>query len=548
LAASISIAAVRSRQICLGLFLVSFVSYLLFSHLVPITDPVESNYALTAKEMVKSGDWLSPQIYGQVWFDKPIFFYWLTALAYKFFGFSDLAARLFPALFAGLGVVLLYWFMSKTASQSVALLSALIMGTSLEYVLLAKFVITDMVLFVFNSAALVFFYLGYIGAERTKRWYYPMYVSMALAVLTKGPVGLLLPGLVMLIFIVVRRNWAELKNMSIPAGLIMFLAIALPWYGAMYYTHGSEFINTFLGVHNYLRATVSEHPKDNVFYYYIVVFLLSMLPWAPLALKAMVATGKDRELRKSPLWIFSFIWIGVYFVFYSLMATKYLTYTFPILFPCAMLAGNYTTQLLNNNEKSTIMYWTGIPMLISTLGYITAAHRYLENQCFIAAAGGLVLITALMLWRIKERHSTYVLRLLCVYQVSIYTILAFFAFPVMADIKSGKDLAQSLLDYNDRQVGFYEFYSTSAVYYSGKTVVKIVSQKSELSPQTELSWASKYTMPAQSLTSFVTNTPKDSIVIIVPEQQRKQFLEEISDSNVKLLKTNGKFSYYQLEK
>lgn len=73
MATSISISAARSRHICLGLFLVSFVSYLLFSHLVPITDPVESNYALTAKEMVKSGDWLSPRIYGHVWYDKPIF-------------------------------------------------------------------------------------------------------------------------------------------------------------------------------------------------------------------------------------------------------------------------------------------------------------------------------------------------------------------------------------------------------------------------------------------------------------------------------------------
>lgn len=221
--ASISAAVVRARQVCLAIFLVSFISYLFFSQLVPITDPVEANYVLTAKEMVKSGDWLSPQIYGHVWFDKPILFYWLTALAFKIFGFSDLAARIAPALFGAAGVVMMYWFVNKMAGRSVALLAALILATSLEYVLLAKFVITDMVLFVFNSGALVFFYLGYIRADETRQWYYAAYASMALAVLTKGPAGLLLPGLVIVAFLATQRNWSELRNMSIMSGVLIFM-------------------------------------------------------------------------------------------------------------------------------------------------------------------------------------------------------------------------------------------------------------------------------------------------------------------------------------
>jgi len=543
-AVSISIAGVRSRQICLGLFLLSFVSYLLFSHLVPITDPVESNYALTAKEMVKSGDWLSPQIYGHAWFDKPVFFYWLTALAFKFFGFSDLAARLTPALFAGLGVVLIYWFLSKTLNQSVALLSALVMGTSLEYVLLAKFVITDMVLFVFNSAALVFFYLGYTKADGTKRWYYVMYASMALAVLTKGPVGLLLPGLVMVIFIAVQRKWAELRKMSIPTGLFLFSAIALPWYVAMYYAHGAEFIDTFFGVHNYLRATVSEHPKDNVIYYYVVVFLLSMLPWAPLALKAMVVTCKNRSLRKSPLWLFSFIWMGVFFLFYSFMATKYLTYTFPMLFPVAMLTGNYLEQLLIQNKTNTIIYWVGIPMVFSTLGYIIAAQRYLENLWLVAIGGSLMLIVAFVWTKIKQQRLKYVLGLLCLCQVAVYVIVSFVIFPAIADTRSEKDLAQNLLNYSNQRLGLYEFYSTSAVYYSGKTAVKLTSSETVASPQTELSWSSKYTMPTESLVSFMTNSKAGSAVIVVPEEKREQFLDEIKNCSLQLWKTTDRFSYY----
>jgi 4-amino-4-deoxy-L-arabinose transferase-like glycosyltransferase len=542
--ASISLATVRSKQLCLGLFLFSFFFYLLCSHLVPITDPVESNYALTAKEMVDSSDWLSPRIYGQVWFDKPILFYWLTAASFKIFGFSDFAARLMPALFAGCGVALIYWFLNKTVSQSAALLSALVLGTSLEYVLLAKFVITDMVLFVFNSAALAFFYLGYSRADGTKRWYITMYIGMALAVLTKGPVGMILPVLVILIFLGLKHNLAELRNMSIPAGLLVFALIALPWYACMYYEHGSKFVDTFLGVHNYLRATVSEHPQDNVFYYYAVVFLLSMLPWAPLTLKAMVAAYKT-SLLKSPLRLFILIWAGVYLLFYSLMATKYLTYTFPTLFPLAVLTGIYLDELLRTNKKYTILYWVGIPLVFSAFTYIAAAYHYYQTPWLVAAGAVLLLNIAVTLWRAKAYSAKYVLGLLCVSQLAVYMLLSFILFPAIADTRSAKELAPTLAEYHNYQIGFYDFYSTSAVYYSDQVAIRVTSSETAAFPSNELSWSSKYTMPTQSLASFSANPGKGRI-IIVPEHRKNQFLESITDNKWQLLKETGKFSYYYL--
>jgi 4-amino-4-deoxy-L-arabinose transferase-like glycosyltransferase len=541
--ASISLTTVRSKHICLSLFLISTFVYLLSSHLLPITDPVESNYALTAKEMITSSDWLSPRIYGQIWFDKPILFYWLTALSFKLFGFSDFAARLMPALFAGSGVTLVYWFLNKTVSHSVALLSALVLGTSLEYVLLSKFVITDMVLFVFNSAALAFFYLGYSRAEGTKRWYLAMYISMALAVLTKGPVGLILPVFVIIIFLSLKQEWTETKNMSVPVGLLLFSLITLPWYGGMYYMHGSKFVDTFLGIHNYLRATVSEHPKDNVFYYYAVVFLLSMLPWAPLTLKAMVAAYKT-SLLKSPLRLFSLIWAGVYLVFYSLMATKYLTYTFPTLFPLAVLTGLYLDELLRANKKSTILYWVGVPLVLSSVTFIAATYHYYQTPWLIAVGSALMLNMAVTLWKASAYSGKYVLGLLCVHQIAVYMLLSFILFPTMADTRSAKELAQNLAEYRQYQIGFYDFYSTSAVYYSGQTAVRVTSSEMAALPSSKLSWSSKYTMPTESLASFTAN-PAEGRVIIVPAQRKQYFLESIT-GNWSLLKETGKFSYYYL--
>ena len=539
-------ATIRSRHIGLGLFLTSFTFFLLFSHLLPITDPVESNYALTAKEMATSSDWLSPKIYGQVWFDKPVFFYWLTAATFKLLGFSDLAARLAPALFAALGVVLMYWFLTRISKQGVALLAALVLGTSLEYIVLAKLVVTDMVFFVFNSAALVFFFMGYTGADGTKRWYWLMYPSLALAVLTKGPVGLLLPGLVIVIFLGIQHKWTELSKMNVPTGLTIFVAIALPWYIAMYVTHGPEFLNTFLGVHNYLRATVSEHPQDNVFYYYIIVFLLALLPWSPVALRAVFVSCRNVTSHKSPLQLFCVIWIAAYFMFYSLMATKYITYTFPILFPVALLTADYLHQQMIADKKRVIASWVGIPLTVAAVSYIGVADHYLHGPEFIRLIGSTLLIMTTIWWLVWKQPTRHVVILLCFCQVAIYAILSLLLFPVITDTRSEEELAQAITGYGRHRLGFYEFYSTSAVYYSGNIAVKIIPPETSAPQTAALSWSSKYTMPSQSLENFIAQSGEERILIVVPKQKREQFLQEANAFKPKLLRSSSGFSYYGL--
>lgn len=530
------------------LFLISFFGYMFFNQAIPITDPVESNYALTAKEMVLSADWVSPRIYGNVWFDKPIFFYWLTALSFQLFGFSEWAARLAPALFAAVGVVLLYWFVSKTNTRRSALLAVVIMGTSFEYILLAKLVITDMVFFVFNCAALGFFYLGYVKMDGTKRWYLAAYVSMALAVLTKGPIGALLPTLVMLLVILLQRNWTELKEMYLLTGALLFAIVALPWYAAMYTLHGMEFINNFFGVHNYLRATVSEHPKDNVSYYYLAVFVLSMLPWSALAVKALIQGYKDLRSRKSPLLLFLFLWIAAYFGFYSLMATKYLTYTFPILFPVAILTAIQLERMLAQGKTKEIFYWIGGPAALLMVGYMIAAYRYLAGWELGLATAGLLLFLVFSVWKARNRTAADVFKLLCLCQLGSYIILSLFIFPAIAESRSGKEIAKSMVDLGVEKIGMYQFYSTSAVFYSGKVAIKLIpSSEVTFRQAKELDWSSKYTMPTQEIVEFGAKPPLSDRLIIVRGKQREQFLLETARFNYQLLKDSKGLSYYSIK-
>ncbi len=306
--------------------------------MVPVSDPVEVNYAQTAVEMLESGEYISPRIYGHAWYDKPVFFYWELIAAYSVFGITDFAARFFPPLFAFAGVCMTYFFAGRIYGERTGFWSAVILGTSLIYWCLAKLIITDMSLFLFMNGALAFFYLAY-RSER-KYLYYPAYVFSGLAVLTKGPIGLLLPGFIILLFLAWQRDYRELRNMKLFSGLLLFLGVCSPWYYSMYLLHGQEFLDTFLGVHNYLRATVSEHPKWDVWYYYLGIFFLGTIPWSFCLPMALWKRWKARDFSLDEDTRFLLLWAVVINVFFQCMATKYPTYTFPAFLPVAVLSAH----------------------------------------------------------------------------------------------------------------------------------------------------------------------------------------------------------------
>ena len=324
----------RSRHI-LFLALLGLLFYL-GNWRIPVSDPVEVNYAQTAVEMLQSGDFVSPRIYGHAWYDKPVFFYWELMAAFSMFGMTDFAARFFPPFFAVLGLFLAYFFAGRLYGERTGFWSAAVLGTSLIYWSLAKLIITDMTLFVFMNGALAFFYLAYRGGKSS--FYYVAYALAGLAVLTKGPIGIALPGMVIFLFLLWQRDVRALGRMKLFSGMLVFLLVCAPWYCKMYALHGADFIDTFLGVHNYLRATVSEHPKWNVWYYYLGILFLGMVPWSFVLPRELWRRWKARDFSPAQDTRFLLLWAAVVNLVFQCMATKYPTYTFPAFFPLAVLA------------------------------------------------------------------------------------------------------------------------------------------------------------------------------------------------------------------
>lgn len=420
-----------------------------------VTDSVECNYALTAKEMVRSGDWLSPQIFGRYWFDKPIFFYWLTALSFKLFGFTEFAARFFPAAFGLAAIGLVAWGGNKLFSARAGFYSALVLVSFVEFFLISKSIITDSVLFFFFSGTLLYFYLAY--RDNKPVYWYLMYGCAGLAVLTKGPIGCLLPGLIIVSFLLWEKQGHVIVRARVFSGILLFLVIVLPWYGYMYYVHGSEFLDSFLGTHNYLRAVVSEHPKDNVFYYYAIINFVACLPWSWM-LPGIICTCWKQEGKLADCKKFLLCWLGIVFLFFQLMATKYLTYTYPLLFPTALLIGQ---QLAEREEQGHKLNLVPFGMAIGAIG---------------------------------------------LYLCLILTV----AIP-FSQQRSAKDLAQALsLEKQETNMAVYGSYPTSAVFYDSPQLTYLVREKEaeDFKPEA-YSWSLKHMMPYS-----IAEESKHNLVIV----------------------------------
>ncbi len=470
-----------------------------------ITDSVESNYALTAKEMLESGDWISPQIYGQYWYDKPVLFYWLTALGFKIFGFNEFGARFFPALFGMGSLALIIYAGHKIYGSKAAFWSGVVLLTSTEFFLISKSVITDSTLFFFFSMALVFFYFGYSTAQ--KKYYYGMYAGMALATLTKGPIGFLLPGLIIVLFLTAARGWRELENMKVFSGTLLFLLLAAPWYAVMYNLHGSAFVEQFFGTHNLWRAAVSEHPRDNVFYYYTLVLLLALFPWSGLLPQylchALRSGGKWR--RPDNTTMFLLIWAAAVFFFFQNMATKYLTYTYPMLFPLALLLGKYLAERGRFAISAGALIMRDIVYMALFGGALWCWWNGIISSKQAALIGAVVLLVTGISWMSYIMDKGLAAPAVIAVTALMFNLLLIneIALP-FSNLRSAKEVGLELASSKDiSEVGLYGNYPASAVFYSGKKIVKLVhdEQLAGFVPQA-YSWKVKNVMPFEGLKAF----------------------------------------------
>jgi len=324
-------------------------------------DVDEAVYAEASREMIETGDWITPQYNYTNRYDKPVFFYWLMASAFRVFGVTEFAARFWSAAFGVMLTLMCYYLLRWIGHPKWGVITALIFATSLEVIVLAHASITDMTLAFFITSALFCFFLGYMGRGKGGfGWYLGFYLSTALAVLTKGPVGIVLPGAIIFIFLILRGDFIQtLKKMHIVSGVLIFLVVALPWYIVETWINGWEYIDAFFIKHNVTRFTgvVSGH-RGSV-YYFIPVILIAFFPWSaflPQILYRYFPRSRKRGAvdPEESLTLFSIIWFLVIFIFFSISKTKLPGYIVPLSAPLAIMAGRlWYEYIYPDNEVHT---------------------------------------------------------------------------------------------------------------------------------------------------------------------------------------------------
>lgn len=317
-----------------------------------LTDRDEGSNAEAAREMVESGDWVTPTLNGEPRFAKPVFVYWLMSGAYRLLGVSEFTARLPSAVF-GLALILLhYGFLRRVRDEPTALLSALMLLLNVEIVAIGRLALTDSVLMFFTTLALYGFWLGFHGTGRSRRLLWLFYAGMAVGTLTKGPIGVAVPLLAVAPYLTVTGQWRRFWREGYPlAGLLLFVALAVPWYAVMLAIHGSRYttsaqadtIGRFLNV-------IGGH--GGTLFFYVPVLLFGFFPWSgflPVALYQSLRNWRTYwKARRAggggqieDLEFFAALWLAAGFLFFSASATRLPHYIGPLYPAAAILAAAY---------------------------------------------------------------------------------------------------------------------------------------------------------------------------------------------------------------
>lgn len=317
-----------------------------------LTDPDETFYAQTAREMHSANEWITPTIFGKPQFEKPILYYWLIELSYRAFGVNEFAARFPSALFGIIGVLGIFFMGKLLFSPFCGFLSGIIAATGVEYLILARGCVTDMVLAVFILLCLAFFIKGWLS-QRGKIFYVLSSAMAAFAVLTKGPIGLFIPGMVALSYITAVKGWGRLKEIPFLPCIAVFALIAFPWYIAAARIHGQLFFNEFFGFQNITRFLRPEHKIGSSPWFYFPVVLGGFAPWTIFLLFAvwdMFRRGADGDSPLKGYRFFLLAWFLVVFIFFTISSTRLVTYIFPLFPVLAIVTGRFWERAISERS------------------------------------------------------------------------------------------------------------------------------------------------------------------------------------------------------
>ena len=422
---------------------------------MPLTDPDESFYAATAREMAEANEWITPTIYGQPQFEKPILYYWLIEICYTFFGVNEFSARLPSAIFGILGALGIFYLGKLLFSPLCGFLSALITITSVQYIVLARACVTDMVLSVFILYAFLFILLGWV--KKRNIYFYLSSIMIGLATLTKGPIALFIFGVTIILYLAASRQLRRIREVPVFFSFLILMAVVLPWYLLVYKVNGQAFINEFFGFHNITRFLSPEHKIGDTPLFYIPVILGGFIPWSiflPFAAWHMFKSERKESPVKSYKTLL-LVWFMVTFMFFSLSRTKLVTYIFPLFPVLSIVVGRFWEVFLINavkrkTLKKQMKIACGILFISTFLGIIAGllvliykGYTQAINPVLICGTTFLLGVSVFTFLYFKKKYI-YSFAAMNIAVLVLIVPLVYFVLPVVGKHESSKYISAKL--------------------------------------------------------------------------------------------------------
>jgi 4-amino-4-deoxy-L-arabinose transferase-like glycosyltransferase len=462
----------------------------------------EGHNAEAAREMLVSENWIVPNFNFQLRVDKPALLYWLQATAYQAFGVNEFAARL-PSALAGLAAVLLTYELGRRLfGKHTGLLAGLMLASTVMFCAAAHFANPDALLNACTLLTLLIFWAGYVRGGRG--WFVPAGAAAGLAVLAKGPIGFVLPALIVALFLLWSRQLRLLWDRRLVLGLLAYGLVAGPWYAAAAAETKFDFLRGFLLTHNVGRYLSPMEGHGGPPWYYLAALLVGFAPWSVLLGPA--AWYGIRDLRSAaeeeaprPALRFLWCWLAAYLVFFSLAGTKLPNYILPAYAPAALLTAHFLARWRQGAVRppvGVVYLGLGCVALIGVgtgLGLLAAGGaldvpalrgRTLPGLERGAGLGAVLVFGAVAAaWCLHRRRYGGVVTALVASAVGFVGALAAWGAGAVDAHKAPRPLVQALhAEPGEREcrVACYAYYQPSLVFYCHRQVGRLTAEAEAL--------------------------------------------------------------------
>jgi 4-amino-4-deoxy-L-arabinose transferase-like glycosyltransferase len=454
--------------------------------------PGEPIYGEVIRVMHERNDWLVPMLNGQLYADKPVLYFWLALIVSKVAGGVNEWTLRLPAALGGLGLVLVTYQFGKTFyNRQTGFLSGLVLATSSRVLWESRFLRLDTVLSFFLFLGF-YFWLKAFTEKGSKNNYLFGYLCFALATLTKGPLGLVVPGFAVLSLILISGRWREIREMRLVAGFIVVASVLVPWLWLLHLRGEDQWIRDFIWVHNIQNYALKPIGHVQPFYYYFVNLPPDFLPWTFLVPGALFFYYPWRERVRNPATLGLVCWFAAIFLFFSVSKSKIAYYLLPLLPSLALLTGSYLREiLLPERRHGNHWRWTAgllylLVCLLGLTGAVLPAIVYrVEHGLFLWSLPAAAILVpgaaGMFVFLRRQQMERFVFIFLAVW-FGTFIVASAGVFPYLDRYKSPRPLGEFVRFRLPADSPVYVFKSTMADfnYYARKEKIPVIRSGDEV--------------------------------------------------------------------